>query len=61
VIPAAPADLISGRGGRGQRLYIVPSLDLVVVRHGTQPAPVGRQGVDALDDRLWRGLITAIQ
>ncbi len=34
LIPAAPADLVGAYGAFDRRLYVVPSLDLVVVRTG---------------------------
>jgi CubicO group peptidase (beta-lactamase class C family) len=34
LIPAAPADLFAAQGALGRKLYIVPSLDLIVTRLG---------------------------
>jgi CubicO group peptidase (beta-lactamase class C family) len=44
LIPDAPADLVAALGDLARALYIVPSLDLVVVRLGVVrgPAPAGR-------------------
>ncbi len=37
LIPAAPSDLYAAQGALGRKLYVVPSLDLVVTRLGDQP------------------------
>jgi len=50
LIPAAPFDLIAALGALDQKLYIVPSLKLVVVRLG-QAAPDSD-----FDEQLWRRL-----
>ncbi len=54
VTPEAPADMISVRGAMENRLYVVPSLDLVVARtagpvdRGTRPVPFDRPFWEAL-------------
>jgi CubicO group peptidase (beta-lactamase class C family) len=59
-IPTAPPDLVAARGAGDRRLYIVPSLGLVVTRLG---APTQRAGaaVDTqfFDRELWRRLMEA--
>ncbi|SNS65153.1 serine hydrolase domain-containing protein [Sphingopyxis indica] len=54
LVAAAPADLVAALGFLDRRLYIVPSLDLVVVRTGAD-AP------DAdFDEQLWRRLMRVL-
>jgi len=52
LIPTAPADLVSAQGALTRRVYVVPSLELVVTRIGDQPA-------GDFDDELWRRLVAA--
>jgi CubicO group peptidase (beta-lactamase class C family) len=50
--PAAPGDMYAAQGALGRKLYVVPSLDLVVVRLGDQPE-------DHFDERFWEFLMAA--
>jgi len=54
LIPAAPADLVAALGAEDRKLYVVPSLRLVVVRMG-QAAPD-----HDFDQQLWLRLIKAV-
>ncbi len=59
-VSAAPEDMFCARGGRGQRLYVVPSLDLVVTRLGDRPPIQDRYGVTGFDEEFWSRLATAL-
>ena len=50
--PAAPEDMYAAQGALGRKLYVVPSLDLVVVRLGDAPA-------DDFNQRFWELLMAA--
>ncbi|MCZ6618737.1 MAG: FG-GAP-like repeat-containing protein, partial [Gammaproteobacteria bacterium] len=50
--PAAPADLYAAQGALGRKLYVVPSLNLVVARLGDQPEA-------GFNNELWRLLMAA--
>ncbi len=52
LIPNAPADLFAGLGKNDQKLYIVPSLDLVIVRMG-EDAGENLAGPSSFDNALW--------
>lgn len=54
LIAAAPADLVGAFGFLDRRLYIVPGLDLIVVRTGA--AAPDRD----FDEQLWRRIMPAI-
>ncbi len=69
LVPNAPQDMVSANGRGGQRIFVVPSLGLVVVRLGENPA-LGVRGVAAaeadgtqgkFDNQLWNKLMAAIQ
>ncbi len=55
IIPDAPADLYAGMGKNDQRMYIVPSLDLVVIRMGN-PADESLFALSGFDNDLWSKL-----
>jgi CubicO group peptidase (beta-lactamase class C family) len=54
LIASAPADLVAALGAHDRKLYVVPSLDLIVVRTG-QAAPVRD-----FDQQLWLRLMQAV-
>ncbi|MGI9467582.1 MAG: serine hydrolase domain-containing protein [Rubripirellula sp.] len=55
-LPAAPADTYSANGALGRRVFVSPSLGLVVVRLGDEPKNVAAAGFDR---EFWRRLIAA--
>lgn len=52
LIPSAPDDLFAGLGKNDQKVYIVPSQDLVVIRMGDAAAPVA-PALSGFDNDLW--------
>jgi len=59
LIPNAPSDLIAGLGARDQKLYVIPSLNLVIVRMGD--AGNGQQlGPSSYDNELWEKINAVI-
>lgn len=52
IIPAAPADLYAALGKNDQKIYVVPSLDMVVVRLGNT-AGISLFAVSNFDNELW--------
>ncbi|TGE25909.1 T9SS type A sorting domain-containing protein [Hymenobacter aquaticus] len=53
LVPTAPTDLIAALGKNDQKIYVVPSLGLVVVRQG-QSAEASKLAVSSFDTELWR-------
>ncbi|MER3497992.1 MAG: serine hydrolase [Chitinophagaceae bacterium] len=58
MIPNAPADMVSALGKNDQKLYIIPSQKLVVVRLG-DAAGITQQAISSFDNELW-GKLKAI-
>jgi CubicO group peptidase (beta-lactamase class C family) len=54
LIPSAPPDLVAALGALGRKVYVVPSVDLVVTRLGDETAK-------DFNDELWRRLMAAAQ
>ncbi len=59
IIPSAPADLYMAAGKNDQRIYVVPSLDLVVVRQGNA-ADSSMLALSGFDEGLWSRLMRVI-
>ena len=57
LIPSAPKDLIAAMGFGVQRIYIVPSRDLVVVRLGESPSSEAHAAGAPFDDQMWKKII----
>lgn len=55
LIPNAPSDLYAGLGANDQKLYIVPSQGLVIVRMG-EDATSENLGPSSFDNELWEKL-----
>ncbi len=52
LVPNAPADMIAGLGKNDQKLYVIPSMDMVIIRMGNDSGqPVA--AVSAFDNELW--------
>lgn len=54
LIPAAPEDLYAGLGSLGRKLFVVPSLDLVVTRLGDDPPETN------FSNEIWKRLLKAL-
>lgn len=52
LIPNAPNDMIAALGAQDQKIYVVPSLDLVIVRTG-EAAGVEELANSSFDNELW--------
>ncbi|MCB2379255.1 serine hydrolase [Hymenobacter sp. BT635] len=53
LVPTAPPDMIAALGKNDQKIYVVPSLGLVVVRQG-KSAEASKLAVSSFDTELWR-------
>ncbi|POY38550.1 serine hydrolase [Solitalea longa] len=60
LVPSAPADMFSALGKGDKKIYIVPSLDLVVVRHGDDTG-TNLLGTSSFDEQFWAKLKLAIK
>jgi CubicO group peptidase (beta-lactamase class C family) len=55
LIPNAPADAVAALGKNDQKIYVVPSLDLVVIRMGNS-AGVPNFALSSFDNEVWAKL-----
>lgn len=53
LVPSAPKDMYAGMGKNDQRVYVVPSQRMVVVRMG-DPGDTSAPAISGYDDALWR-------
>lgn len=59
LVPNAPADMIMALGKDDKKIYVIPSLDAVVVRLGDD-AGTGSLGPSSFDNELWAKLKPAM-
>ncbi len=57
--PSAPPDMFAALGAGDKKIYIVPSLDLVVARHGGPTGEI-RSASSSFDRQLWDALAPAV-
>lgn len=60
MVPNAPADMYAALGKNDQKLYVVPSKKLVVVRMGESAGNV-RLAVSSFDNELWGALSAVVR
>ncbi|HMK05203.1 MAG TPA: serine hydrolase [Ferruginibacter sp.] len=58
--PAAPADMIAALGKGDKKIYVIPSKDLVVIRHGDDTGDM-LLGPSSFDNNFWAKLMLAIK
>lgn len=62
LIPNAPADLYSAMGARDQRIYVIPSKNMVVIRMGNPSNPEHPSfAVSGFDQALWEKINAMIK
>ncbi len=63
LIPSAPADLVAALGKGDKKIYVIPSLELVVVRHGEEADVAGGNplAISAFDEQWWQRLKLAFR
>ena len=53
LVPNAPADMIAAMGKDEQRIYIVPSKNIVIVRMGQATVSGGNFALSSFDNVFW--------
>jgi CubicO group peptidase (beta-lactamase class C family) len=63
LIPSAPSDLVAALGKGDKKIYVIPSLQAVVVRHGPEADGAGGNplALAAFDEQLWARLRPALR
>ncbi len=63
LIPSAPKDLVAALGKGDKKIYVIPSLELVVVRHGEEADAAGGNplAISAFDEHWWQRLKLAFR
>lgn len=61
LVPNAPADMFAGMGAGDQRLYVIPSKKMVVIRMGDPSDPANPSfAVSGFDNALWQKINAVI-
>jgi CubicO group peptidase (beta-lactamase class C family) len=62
LVPNAPADMYAAMGASDQRIYVVPSKNMVVIRMGEASNPDNPNfAVSGFDNEFWGKLNTVIK
>jgi len=61
LVPNAPADMYAGLGRDDQKMYIIPSQDLVVIRMGDNADAESLLGPSSFDNQLWEKINLVIE
>jgi CubicO group peptidase (beta-lactamase class C family) len=63
LIPSAPRDLVAALGRGDKKIYVIPSMDLVVIRHGEEADVAGGNplAISAFDEQWWQRLKLAFR
>lgn len=63
LIPSAPSDLVAALGKGDKKIYVIPSLELVVVRHGNEADVSGGNplAISSFDEQFWQRLRLAMK
>jgi CubicO group peptidase (beta-lactamase class C family) len=63
LVPSGPRDMVAALGKGDKKIYVIPSLDLVVIRHGPEADAAGGNplAISAFDEQLWQRLRRAIR
>jgi len=59
-IPEGPADMVMALGAQDKKIYIIPSLDMVVIRHG-DAADASTLAGSEFDNAIWERLSKAFK
>lgn len=62
LIPSAPADMYAAMGAKDQRIYVIPSKKMVVIRMGVASDPDNPNfAISGFDEELWKKINAVIQ
>lgn len=61
LVPNAPTDMYAAMGAKDQRIYVIPSRNMVVIRMGESSNPKGRSfALSGFDNALWEKINAVI-
>jgi CubicO group peptidase (beta-lactamase class C family) len=61
LVPSAPADMYAAMGAEDQRIYVIPSKNMVVIRMGDASDPANPNfALSGFDDALWQKINAVI-
>ncbi len=61
LVPSAPDDMVAALGAADKKIYVVPSMDLVVARQGDSAGEAGAAALSTFDALLWQRLMQVVK